>query len=203
MAVAGRPGPAQGATDAWAPPGDRGRVGGAERRAAWSLRGQGERRAGHPVFGESQPWRARLGRPGCRVRSPAQGNAARSLWSLCVHAGAVGAFGRAGEMWGLAAGRWPLSWGVRQSPSPRDARNSCLKHVRGSWGHVHKRTQTHTHMHTQPHHIRCAQPQSPPSKDETYRRAGARAHTHTDTHRERHTQKHIHKHLHLHPSTPC
>lgn len=148
VAVASRPGPLRGSTGAWAPPGDRDRVGGAERRAAWSLRGRGERRAEHPVLGESRAWRARLGRPGSRVKNPEQGNAARSLWSLCVRAGAVGTFGRAGEMRGLAAGRWSLSQGVRRSPSPGNARNSCLKHVRGSWGHVHKRTQTHTLTHT-------------------------------------------------------
>lgn len=120
--------------------------------------------------GESPAWRARLGRRGCGFRSRAQGSSARSLWSLCVRAGAVGTVGRAGETRGLAAGRWLLSRGTPRSPSLGAARNSCLKHVRGSWGHVHTRTRTHT----QPHHIPGAQlTESPPVKEET--------HTHINT----------------------
>ena len=120
--------------------------------------------------GESPAWRARLGRRGCGFRSRAQGSSARSLWSLCVRAGAVGTVGRAGETRGPAAGRWPLSRGTPRSPSLGAARNSCLKHVRGSRGHVHTRTRTHT----QPHRIPGAQlTESPPAKEET--------HTHTYT----------------------
>ena len=89
-----------------------------------------------------------------------------------MRAGAVGTVGRAGKTRGLAAGRWPLSRGTPRSPSLGAARNSCLKHVRGSRGHVHTRTRTHT----QPHRIPGAQlTESPPAKEETH------THIHTAT----------------------